>query len=192
MSNWKGIVGQSFSVDAFRQYVDTISFDTWRPQFVVLHNTGVPKLGDWHSVAGSVRMRNLESFYRDTQQWSAGPHLFVADDVIWVFTPLNVSGVHSPSWNSISWGVEMVGDYATEDFGPAVKGNAINALAILHAALGLDPNKLKLHKEDPKTTHDCPGKNVVKSDIIAGILTAMVSLHPGDHQPGAAASGSAA
>jgi len=111
---------------------------------VVLHNTGAPKLADWHRVAGSVRMRNLESFYRDTQQWSAGPHLFVADDVIWVFTPLNVSGVHSPSWNSISWGVEMVGDYATEDFGPAVKGNAINALAILHAALGLDTEQTEI------------------------------------------------
>jgi hypothetical protein len=71
----------------------------------------------------------------------------------------------------------------------AVRGNAINALAILHAALGLDPNKLRLHKEDPKTTHDCPGKNVIKSDIIDGILTAMASLHPGDHQPGAVASG---
>src|SRR5882762_4890813 len=187
MSNWKGIVGQSFSVDAFRQYVDTISFDTWRPQFVVLHNTGAPKLADWHRVAGSVRMRNLESFYRDTQQWSAGPHLFVADDFIWVFTPLNVSGVHSPSWNSIAWGVEMVGDYEVEAFDPSVRENVLSALTSMHATLGLDPNTLRLHKEDPKTTHNCPGKNIVKAEIISGIQERMAARTPGEHQPGAGA-----
>ena len=44
-------------------------------------------------------MRNLEAYYRDEQDWSAGPHLFVADDLIWVFTPLRTSWVHSPSWD---------------------------------------------------------------------------------------------
>jgi len=83
MSNWKGIVGQSFSVDAFRQYVDTISFDTWRPQFVVLHNTGAPKLADWHRVAAASACATWNLSIETTQQWSAGPHLFVADDVIW-------------------------------------------------------------------------------------------------------------
>ena len=91
-------------------------------------------------------MRNLENFYQNVQKWSAGPHLFVADDLIWVFTPLNVSGVHSPSWNGISWGVEMVGDYAVEPFDPAVRDNTLSALATLHAALGLNPDTLRLHK----------------------------------------------
>jgi hypothetical protein len=184
MANWKGIIGQGFSPDAFQHYIDTVVFDTWRPQFVVLHNTAVPKLADWHAVAGEVRMRNLESYYRDVQQWSAGPHLFVADDLIWVFTPLNTSGVHSPSWNSISWGVEMVGDYEVEAFSSAVKDNAISALAIMHAALGLDPATLRLHKEDPRTTHNCPGKNVVKVDVVDQLTQALASLQPGDHSPG--------
>jgi hypothetical protein len=181
MPPWKGIVGKSFTPDGFSEYVSTISFPAWRPQFVVLHNTAVPKLADWHSVSGDVRMQNLERFYRDVQQWSAGPHLFVADDLIWVFTPLNVSGVHSPSWNSIAWGVEMVGDYAAEPFSPAVRENALNALATLHAALGLNPETLRLHKEDPKTTHVCPGKNVVKAEIIQGIHD---KLTGGEHVPG--------
>jgi hypothetical protein len=185
MADWKGIIGQGFSPDAFQQYLDTVSFDTWRPQFVVLHNTAVPKLADWHAVPGETRMRNLEAYYRDVQQWSAGPHLFVADDLIWVFTPLNTSGVHSPSWNSISWGVEMVGDYEVEAFSPAVMNNAVSALASMHATLGLDPVTLRLHKEDPRTTHNCPGKNVVKADVIAQLTQALAVLHPGDHTPDA-------
>jgi hypothetical protein len=48
------------------------------------------------------------------QLWSAGPHLFIADHLIWVFTALGTRGVHSPSWNAIWW-VELVGDYSTED-----------------------------------------------------------------------------
>ena len=181
MPPWKGIVGQSFTPDTFASYVATISFPTWRPQFVVLHNTAAPKLSEWHSVPGNVRMKNLADFYQNVQKWSAGPHLFVADDLIWVFTPLNTSGVHSPSWNAITWGVEMVGDYASEPFGDAVRGNVLSALATLHSTLGLDPNTLRLHKEDPKTTHICPGSNVVKADIIQGIID---KIGTGEHVPG--------
>ena len=102
MPAWKGIVGESFSPSDFAVYVDSVNFTTWRPQFVVLHNTAVPTFIDWHNVPGDQRMRGLEHYYRDVQQWSAGPHLFVADDRIWVFTPLNTPGVHSPSWNAIA------------------------------------------------------------------------------------------
>jgi hypothetical protein len=184
MSTWKGIIGKGFTPDGFSDYVASVSFGLWRPQFVVVHNTAVPKLADWHSVSGQVRMRNLENFYQNVQHWSAGPHLLVADDLIWVFTPLNVSGVHSPSWNSVSWGVEMVGDYATEPFASPVRNNAISALATLHATLGLDPDSLRLHKEDPRTTHNCPGKNVVKADVVHAVSEKLASLAPGEHQPG--------
>lgn len=181
MPAWKGIVGKSFTPGAFNDYVAAITFPTWRPQFVVLHNTATPKLADWHSLPGEVRMRNLENYYKNDQQWSAGPHLFVADDLIWVFTPLNLSGVHSPSWNAMAWGVEMVGDYSVEPFGAAVRENVISALATLHAALGLNPDMLRLHKEDPKTTHICPGKHVIKSDIIQEVHA---KLSIGEHIPG--------
>src|SRR5262245_65423680 len=111
-------------------------------------------------------MQGLQSYYRDQQQWSAGPHLFVADDVIWAFTPLNVSGVHSPSWNAISWGVELVGDYATEPFGDAVRNNAVVAVAGLHKLAGLDHYTLRLHREDTLTTHKFwPGNNDGKTEL---------------------------
>jgi hypothetical protein len=182
---WKGIVGKGFTPPQFEAYVAGLSFSTWRPQFVVLHNTAAPTLAQWHSISGEQRMRNLSDFYQNVQKWSAGPHLFVADDLIWVFTPLTLAGVHSPSWNTIAWGVEMVGDYNAEPFADAVRDNVVSALTTLHDVLGLDPASLKLHKEDPRTTHDCPGRNVSKADIIARVQDALSARAQGEHSPAA-------
>lgn len=186
MATWKGIVGKGFSAQDFSDYAQTVQLTSWSPQFVVLHNTYIPKLADWHKVPGERRMQNLQAYYRDTQGWSAGPHLFVADDLIWVFTPLDTPGVHSPSWNAISYGVELVGDYSTEPFSPGVQANAASALAALHALAGISPDTLKLHREDPKTTHkDCPGRNVLKDNMIDYITVALGESYPGEHMPGA-------
>jgi len=183
MGNWKGIVGKGFTSEDFATYAMGLTFSAWRPQFVVLHNTAAPKLSQWHSVSGEQRMKNLEDFYQNTQKWSAGPHLFVADDLIWVFTPLTTSGVHSPSWNTVAWGVEMVGDYSVESFDTYVRDNAVSSLATLHALLGLDPATLRLHKEDPNTRHDCPGKNVDKGDMIHRIVVHLQQQQAGEHLP---------
>ena len=86
MAAWKGIVGKGFRPEYFRQYVDSLTFPDWRPQFVIVHYTSAPRLSQWHSTPGATRMLNLESYYRDQMKWSAGPHLFVADDLIWVYS----------------------------------------------------------------------------------------------------------
>jgi len=185
MRPWQGIVGVGFSPDAFENYVSTLQFGAWRPQFVVLHNTAVPQLSEWHSVSGIQRMHSLVTYYRDEQKWSAGPHLFVADDQIWVFTPLTTYGIHSPSWNHVSWGVEMVGNFEVEAFdsglGLSVHNNTISALATLHTALGIDSATLRFHKEDPLTTHNCPGSHVHKEAITSAVHDAIVARHGGDH-----------
>jgi hypothetical protein len=190
MPAWKGIVGQGFTATEFNSYLAKVAFSIWRPQFVVVHNTFIPSLADWHSVSGHRRMEGFQSYYRDQMHWSAGPHLFVADDLIWVFTPLNTSGIHSPSWNAISWGVELVGDYSKEPFAAPVRDNAVSVLAALHLAAGLDPHTLRLHKEDPETTHkSCPGPHVVKADLVQAISDRMAPEQSGEHIPGAAAAG---
>lgn len=183
MAAWKGIVGRGFTAAEFEDYVRTLTFGAWRPQFTVVHNTGDPRFDEWHSVPGARRMRGLESYYRDDMKWSGGPHLFVADDLIWAFTPLTVPGVHSPSWNSISWGVEIVGDYDHEELRPDVWQNVVSALSTLHMAAGLNPDSLRLHKEDPRTTHSyCPGVRIVKQTLIDAIH-ANVTLESGEHLP---------
>ena len=185
MPTWKGIVGTNFSADDFDSYCHSLQWIAWRPSFVVLHNTAVPSLAQRPNGLTKQHILNLESFYRDKQKWSAGPHLFVDDKQIWVFTPLTVSGVHSPSWNKIALGIEMLGDYAKEKFdsgrGLAVQNNAVAAVASLSAVLGLDPDTMRLHKEDKATTHDCPGKNVNKAKFIQAVKNLMAERHGGDH-----------
>ena len=186
MTTWKGIVGASFTPAAFDQYCHLLHWLAWRPSFVVLHNTAVPTLAQRPQGLSKQHILGLEKYYRDDLHWSAGPHLFIDDHQIWVFTPLTVSGVHSPSWNKRALGVEMLGDYATEAFatgrGAQVQAHAVAALATLHAVLGLDPATLKLHREDPNTTHKgCPGTHVSKAAIIRQVQDLLVERHAGEH-----------
>jgi N-acetylmuramoyl-L-alanine amidase len=190
MAGWKGIVGKSFTADDFDAYCHTLVWNAWRPSFIVLHNTGVPSLAQRPNGLTRQHIENLEAFYRDTQGWKAGPHLFVDDQQIWVFTPLTVSGTHSPSWNKVALGVEMLGDYETEAFdsgrGLAVRKNTVAAIATLSAVLGIDSQTMRIHREDPLTTHACPGKNVRKLEVIQEVQDLIVARHAGDHGPGPA------
>lgn len=185
MSNWKGIIGIAFTPEEFKTYVEDRHWTGWRPTFIVLHNTGSPNLAQRPDGLTHQHILNLEGYYRDTQKWSAGPHLFVDDRQIWVFTPLTTQGVHSPSWNAISLGVEMLGDYSTDSFtdgrGQKVHQNAVAAIAILSAQLSIDPASMKLHKEDTKTKHDCPGRNVNKPTFISEVKKYIAAMSEGDH-----------
>jgi hypothetical protein len=185
MAGWKGIVAKAFTADAFDGYCHTLKWDAWRPSFIVLHNTQIPSLAERPNGFSLSHIRQLEAFYRDTQEWRAGPHLFVDDKQVWVFTPLTVSGTHSPSWNKLALGIEMLGDYDTESFtegrGLAVRNNAVKAMASLSAVLGLDPQTIRLHREDPLTTHACPGAAVKKLEIIQAVTDVITERHRGEH-----------
>lgn len=185
MAGWKGIVGRSFSVDEFDDYCHSLQWSAWRPSFIVLHNTATPSLAQRPNGLNKQHILNLEAYYRDTQGWKAGPHLFVDDRQIWVFTPLTVSGTHSPSWNKVALGVEMLGDYEAESFesgrGAQVRENSVAALATLSAILGLDAHTMRLHREDPLTTHACPGKHVRKLEVIQNVNDLIIARHAGEH-----------
>lgn len=168
---WKPIVNKKFSTTEFRAYLKTIARPSF-PQFVVVHNTQDPTLAQWQRDGGVKRIAGLVEYYRDELKWSGGPHLFVEDTGIWVFTPLTTPGVHSPSWNGVSWGVEIVGDYDKEVLSDDVKANALDALAALHEWAGWADVRLKLHKDDPKTEHTyCPGKAIDRAEFEQGIRT---------------------
>jgi hypothetical protein len=170
---WKGTVAEGFDLVGFQQYVAALLFSNWMPELIVLHNTGEPTLADRPNGFNEQHIQNLAAFYRDEKGWSSGPHLFVDDHLIWILTPLTTSGTHAATWNRDSWGVEMLGDYDSEDFdsgrGALVKANAIAAVALLSARLGIDPDTMRLHREDPKTTHHCPGDGVDKAAFIQAV-----------------------
>lgn len=182
---WKGIIGQSFTPESFDSYLHGLIWSAWRPSFVVLHNTANPSLEQRPKGLTLQHIKNLEVFYRDEQHWKGGPHIFTDDRQIWVFTPLTVSGTHSPSWNKLALAVEMLGDYSKESFsegrGLKVRQNTVAAIASISAVLGIDPDTMKLHKEDKRTTHDCPGKNVIKSEVIEEVEDLMALRHGGGH-----------
>ena len=186
----------------FADYLKNLTFGAWRPSLIVWHNTAAPSLADWNKTAaqdiaarrvpGFTRIRNLENYFKDQQHWSGGPHLFIAPDYIWVFNPLTVPGVHSPSWNHISIGIEMIGDFDKESAdtgdGHKVKNNCIFATALLCETFGLSPEAaIKLHKQDPKTTHVCPGESMAQDKTL--MVNAVLALMPGgEHLPEAAVS----
>lgn len=194
---WKGIVGKSFSPDGFADYVAKLQFGAWRPRFVVVHNTSAPDTKTWQGwqkrnppITDEKWAQNLVGYYRDSQGWSSGPHLFVTPSGILVFSPLTGPGTHSPSWNSISWGVETVGEFEKDAFDGPIKTNLVAALAVLHSAAGLSPRPyevgvrgLHFHKEDVRTTHkSCPGRHIVKADLVAAVEQRILALHGGEHE----------
>jgi hypothetical protein len=185
MPDWKGIVGTAFAPADFDTYCHGLQWSAWRPSFVVVHNTQIPSLAQRSNGLTKQHILDLEVFYRDTQKWKGGPHLFVDDKQIWVFTPLTVSGTHSPSWNKVALGVEMLGDFEREPFdagrGLKVRRNAVSAVATLCGILGLDPQTIRLHREDPLTTHACPGKNVRKLELIQEVQDLLIDRHAGEH-----------
>lgn len=185
LPDWKGIIAKSFSPADFDSYCHELQWTAWRPSFIVLHNTASPSLAQRPKGLTEKHIRNLEGFYRDTQKWKAGPHLFIDDRQIWVFTPLTVSGTHSPSWNKVALGIEMLGDYEREAFdqgrGADARQNTICAIATLSAILGLEPTTMKVHREDPLTTHACPGKNVRKLEVIQAVQDLIIERHAGEH-----------
>lgn len=179
MPDWRGIVGTSFTPVEFDAYCRGLRWDPWRPAFIVLHHTEPLTLAQCPKGLTKKHILELESYYRDKLQWRAGPHLFIDDRQIWVFTPLNVSGVHSASWNNVSLGVAMLGDYDKEFFhigrGLDVRKNSVSAIATLCTILGIDSYNLLLHREDPLATDACPGRNVQSSHIVREIQKTVVS-----------------
>jgi hypothetical protein len=180
---------RGFAPIAFARFVEGLAWTAWRPRFITLHNTAVPTLAMWMDPNHPAQQRIVaqKHYERDILHWHSGVHLFVAQDLIWNVCDLTQVGVSVSCWNHLTLGVEMVGDYATESFdsgpGAQVRENAVSALAVLHRKLGLRPDGFKLgvrglhfHKECRRDHHDCPGRNVVKADVVARVLTQMAAL----------------
>lgn len=175
---------------------------TWC-KFITLHNTSSPSLGLWakNRVKWSAvdLCKNMESGWRSLG-WHTGPHYLVTPEVdfpIFELSDPSAPGVHASCFNSMSIGIEMVGEFNLESFsmgpGAAVRDSSVLLLAALHNRLGLSPNPhvvgksgLHFHRECIHDHHDCPGKNVNRADLIIRVQNKMADLKSGDHMPPAA------
>jgi hypothetical protein len=192
------IVGKFVDLAGFAAHVEGLVFTGWTPQFVEVHNTSAPSLAvynDWRAHperhgnwTPEQWLKNLAGYYSGLH-WNSGPHAFVCPDGVGLFTPFTQHGTHSPAWNDRTWGIETVGEFETEPFDNGSRANLIAVLGILHARIGLNPADYKFgvrgihfHKEDPITTHkSCPGRHMVKPDLVNAVVAYMQAAHPGDH-----------
>jgi peptidoglycan hydrolase-like protein with peptidoglycan-binding domain len=191
--SWADFTGKPYSRDELVNRLNSLEWNgDFTPVGIILHNTAAPTLKQWVETGPQhdSRIENLKDYYKGLG-WHAGPHWFVSRNWINEFMKPTTRGTHSPSFNKDHFGIEMVGDYDKEAFnsgdGALVRDNAVFLMAYLCNRFGWDPGKvIKLHKEDPKTDHDCPGRNVSKADVIARVKAQMQGVMLADDQVGPA------
>ncbi|MEM6917259.1 MAG: peptidoglycan recognition family protein, partial [Verrucomicrobiota bacterium] len=157
------IVGRRFSPSEFARYLAGINEGamTWDPKGVTIHHMAAPSLAQRPDGLTTQHMRNLRSWYLHLG-WSRAPHLFVDDHGIWVFSPLTSRGVHARSFNGTHIGLEMLGNFDSEDpnrgRGKKVLNLSMTATALLCDWLGVKASAVNGHRDDPRTSKSCPGR----------------------------------
>ena len=179
---WNNFEGLARTREQTLERINALQWTDWRPRGITLHNTAAPTLEQWAETGPrhDARICNLQSYYENDKGWHAGPHWFVSRNWInWFSDPLR-PGVHSRCFNATRFGIEMVGDFDQEEFnsgdGALVRDNAVFLIAALNLKFDFDPDDLKFHVECKKDNHDCPGKKVVKAEVISRVRAMMAAL----------------
>lgn len=187
---WKGgFSGKGYSVNEFKALLATYP-DVPFAKGVVVHNTDalIDKMKAYGEKHGySQRIKNLEHYYKNEKRWSSGPHLFTEPDgKIYGGTPLSTPGTGSPSWNSSLWHWEIEADFDVDDptsgLGLQSVETTAHGVALLLRKQGLPANNqtVRFHKEDPATTHNCPGPKLRKDWFLAKVQSYLDGDKPVD------------
>ena len=195
-------IGQGLKADEFARYVETYDFGAQPPDFIVLHHTGIPSTAAapsssgwrWDNSEGGLsegqlyrkRLKQLETLrehYRVNLSWDRGPHLFIDDKWIWLFTPMYDQGIHAKEGNGYrdsngrlhySIGIEVCGDFTSVRWSAPVAQLVGHAVAVLKRKLGTFELKhqkfsggVSGHRDYNKPS--CPG-NAVSNDYYIGVL----------------------
>lgn len=158
-------IGEALTIDEFAAYVAAYLFGTIPPEYVVFHHTANPdaswaplntdprikwdrsESGATESQIKTKRKAQLDGIQRYYQSlgWNAGPHLFIDDKWIWLFTPMYDVGIHAKAGNSYrdrskklhyGLGIEVVGYYEKQVWPEPIAHNVGMVLAILRRRLG--------------------------------------------------------
>lgn len=147
--------GRGFTAPEFSAFVADYNFGTIPPDFIVLHHTAKPTLADWTDAEAGLNesqirakrkdlLDGLMRYYHENNGWRAGPHLFIDDRYIWVFTPMREFGIHAMWGNShnnggtthYSIGIEVIGNYSQQQWPAPVARLVGHAVAVLKQRLG--------------------------------------------------------
>ncbi len=167
-------VGKRMTIAELKTYLESLSFTSFKPQFVVVHHTASPNLSQRPNGFTDQHLINLKYYYEHVMNWNGAPHFFIDDKGIIVFQALNKPGVHAKSYNSNSWGIEMLGDYDTiTDFSShrakEIFETTQELCGFLCDFLKVQPSTLKFHRDDPLTNKTCPGKLVDKAKFVEAV-----------------------
>ena len=180
MSDGFNNVGQGWTREGFKAYLAGLKRPTWCDS-ITLHHTASPTLADRPKGLTVQHIKNIQWGYENERRFRAGPHLFIDDTAgkcVMGMTPLYRPGVHAVSFNATSIGIEVLGDYDSEDpksgRGLAAWQNAAAAAKALLAWLGLPASgrTVHFHRDDPRTTKTCPGEPVAKDWVLELIAKA--------------------
>lgn len=161
-----GNVGRVWGLSSFREHFESVN-TSWAKS-VTLHHTSSPSLLQRPKGLIKQHIHNIKYFYKVKLGWSRGPHLFIDEDEIFGMSEMHERGVHAKSFNHDSIGIEVLGDYDSEDpkSGRGIKcwKTAAKTVAIMYKKMGITPNKhtIKFHRDDPQTNKSCPGRLVSK------------------------------
>jgi len=172
--------GRHMTVAEFEQYVAGLKLKGVNTIF--LHHTASDR-AQWRGYDSLLALKNYYEHIQWTDAagvhsgWTAGPHLFVDDSGIWLFTPLIWDGVGVTGHNVGSRHIEMVGDFDKVLPSGAEWDNTVAAIGILLEACKLPLDALHFHREYENKT--CPGAAVTKEWVLPQ-LAAWMAVHGGD------------
>ena len=153
------IVNRCLDLHEFEDYIRDYNFGTEPANKLVIHHTWRPTKSEWQ---GQTSINGLRAYY-ENKGWSAGPHLFIAENGIWLFSPMRQDGIHASSLNHRSIGIEVVGDYDEEKWEGKTKYNALGVIKALMYRLSLQESDIQFHRDvSPKS---CPGWAISKQWI---------------------------
>lgn len=163
-------IKKPFTIEGLGEYLKTRDFSKWKPSLIVVHHCAAPSLKQRPQGFIQQHMENLENYYEDELGWSGAPHIFTDEDQAWVFNPLNEPGTHAKSFNSTGIGIEMLGDYDSEEpwsgRGLQVLTFTAQVVKLLLEFFNLPMEAVKFHRDDPKTTKTCPGEKISKDAFL--------------------------
>lgn len=165
-------VGKVWTPDSFAEYLKTIKPPTWA-KAVCLHHTAEPSLAQRPQGFKIQHIENMRDFYKG-MGWRSGPHLYTDEDQIFGMTPLTETGVHAVSFNRTAIGIEALGYYSKGGENPfsgrglQVWQNTtwVTAQLLKWLNLPINDKTVLFHRDDPRTSKDCPGSQISKDWVI--------------------------
>jgi len=159
------------------KYLRCKKFGKPAPDKIVLHHTWKPTIQAWN---GEETIQSLKKHY-ESRGWSAGPHIFIADDGIWLFTDMKEVGIHAGLGNATwkkegklyggykcergklqgySIGVEVVGNYDEKVWEGETLKNALFCISELQKKLGISIRNIMFHQDYSQKS--CPGNAITR------------------------------